>query len=248
MYEKNYEMLRIDVKEIMHLLIRRLWIIIMAGILCAAATWLISKYLLPPIYTSKTSIYIINRQDGTRTTYSDLQTGSQLTKDFMFMVTSRPVLESVIEILGIDMSTGELADSISVRNPDGTRILEIRLEHKDPHLAKQLAETVAKVSSDYLVNIMEIEKVNIVEEANLPDYPSRPNITRNVIFGAFTGFVAAVLSVIAFYLFNDNIKNADDIERYLGITTLGVIPLEEEIKKKSTFIKSKIAQSEEYAS
>lgn len=248
MHEKNKELIEIDIKDILQLIIRRLWIIAAACILCAAVTFLISKYLITPLYKSTTSIYIINRQDGTRTTYSDLQTGTQLTKDFMFMVTSRAVLEHVIEGLEIDMSLNELAALISVRNPDGTRILEISVVHKDRYFAKKLADMIAKVSSEQLVNIMEMEKINIVEEGNLPSYPTSPNIARNVLVGAFAGGATACLIIITLYLLNDRIKNADDIEKYLGITTLGVIPLEEGSRRKKSILAKKIFQKEEYAS
>lgn len=248
MDDKNNEMNEIDVKELIYLLINRLWIIIIAGILCAVSAGLVSKYLISPLYTSTTKIYVINRQDETKTTYTDLQTGTQLTRDYMFMVTSRPVLESVIENLEIEMSTKELVDSISVRNPEGTRILEISIVHNDPYLAKQLADMVAKISSEQLVSIMEMEKVNIVEDGNLPGYPSSPNVTRDTMFGAFAGCVLACLVIVMVHMMNDNIKNSDDIEKYLGITTLGIIPLDEEIQKKKTLFSKRLYQNEEWAS
>lgn len=247
MDERN-NIFEIDVKELIYLLIRRWWIIIAVGILSAACAGLISQYLITPLYKSTTQIYVINRQDEKRTTYTDLQTGTQLTKDYMFMVTSRPVLEGVIESLEVDLSNKELADLISVRNPDGTRILEISVVYKDPYLAKQLADMVAKVSSEHLISIMEMEKVNIVEDGNLPTYPFSPNISRNVIFGAFAGLAIACLVIVFIHIMNDNIKNADDIEKYLGLTTLGIIPRDVDIRKKKTQIPKKIFHKEEWAS
>ena len=248
MYEKKYEVSEIEVKEILFLFLKRLWIIILTGIICAAGAFLISKYLIKPEYRSTASIYIINRQDASKTTYTDLQTGSQLTKDIMFMINSRSVLESVIEKLDIDMTPKELADLISVNNPEGTRVLEISIVNKNPYLAKELADTIAIVASQNLVNIMEIEKINILEDGNLPVYPSSPDISRNTVIGAVLGCVIACFLILALHLMNDRIKNADDIEKYLGITTLAVIPWDEEVKKKKPFASKNVYQQEGYAS
>lgn len=248
MGESKYEVFEVDVKEILYLLFRRLWIIIAAGILSSVCAWSVSKYLIPPRYTSTTKIYVINRQDERKTTYTDLQTGSQLTKDYMFMVTSRPVLEGVIENLDFNMSPAELAGLISVRNPEGTRILEISVEYTDPYKAKQLADMVAQISSERLVSIMEMEKVSIIEDGNLPTSASSPNIKRNTVLGAFAGILAAGMIIIIVYLLNDNIKSAEDIEKYLGITTLGVIPKDDAFEGKREQVPKRIFHKEEWAS
>src|SRR5690606_33142683 len=90
------EVIEIDVKEIFYLLLHRIWIILLIGVLGGVATWGFSTYFMEPMYTSTTMVYVINRQEENRTTYSDLQMGSQLTKDFSILVKSRPVTEKVI--------------------------------------------------------------------------------------------------------------------------------------------------------
>lgn len=221
-----------DIKELFYVLLHKLWVIIIAVILGSAIVGLINQFLVTPIYTSTTKVYVINRQDESKMTYSDLQTGSQLTQDYMILVRSRPVMEKVIEQLNLSMSTGELADMIYVVNPEGTRILEISVINEDPALAKEIADAIAVVSSEQMVNIMEMEKVNIVEYGNLPTTASSPDIPKNTVFGGLMGAVLACLIIIIIHMMNDNIRTSDDIEKYLGITTLGIIPVEEEIRKK----------------
>lgn len=67
--EHNDDVIVIDLKEIFFLLWRRLWLILLIGILGAVGTGAISKYILVPWYTSTTMVYVINRQDVERTTY-----------------------------------------------------------------------------------------------------------------------------------------------------------------------------------
>ena len=232
MEAKNYDEIEIDIKELFFVLLDKIWIILMVGILVAVNAGIYSKLFLTPTYTSKTSIYVINRQNEDKTTLSDLQTGSQLTKDYKILVKSRPVTEQVISDLNLTLTHEELSDMITVNTPQDTRILEIIVEHPDAYLAKQLADAIAEVSAERMVSVMEMDKVNIVEPGNLPTKPSSPNIKKNIIIGGVIGVFLSAIAIILVYILNDTIKTADDIERYLGLTTLGAIPLEEGASKK----------------
>lgn len=217
----------IDLREIISLLVRRLWLIILAGIVIATATFLISSYFVTPMYQSTTSIYVMNRRDSSSAiTYNDLQTGSQLTKDYMTLVTSRPVTEQVIEKLGLDLSHSELVNLISVVNPSNTRILEITVKYPDPFMAKQIVDEVRLASAVHISNVMNIDQVNVVEEGNLPVYPSEPNVLMNTALGGMLGIMLALLIIILIYLQDDTIKTPEDIEKYLNISVLGTIPLQ----------------------
>jgi capsular polysaccharide biosynthesis protein len=222
----------INLKELFHALLRKSWIIILAGILCSVGANFYSNYYLTPVYRSSAKLYIINRQPDELTTLYDLQTGSSLAKDFMILVKSRPVMEEVIHKLDLNMTSNALAGCILVYTEADTRVLQIGVQYPDPIMAKRLVDTVCEVSAERLVSIMGIEKVNIVEEGNYPYAPSGPNIRRNVILAGGAGIVVASFFIILFFLMNDSLKTAEDVEKYLGLTTLGFIPLVAGEKKK----------------
>lgn len=236
--DQNKDVIEIDLKEIFYLLLHRLWLILLIGILGASAFWAISKFIMVPVYTSTTMVYVINRQDEERTTYSDLQMGEQLTKDYSILVKSRPVTEQVVLALNIELTHEELADMIEVNNPGDTRILEISVKYTDPAIAKEMADTIASVSSERMVSIMEMEKVNVLEPANLPSAPSEPKILRYTLIGGAIGVFITAFTIILNFLLNDTIRTSEDVEKYLGLTTLGIIPLQEtkikKIKRKET--------------
>ena len=80
--------------------------------------------MITPQYSSTAMMYILSKET-TLTSLADLQIGSQLTKDYKILVTSRPVLEGVIETLGLDMKYEGLKGKISIGNPTDTRILSV---------------------------------------------------------------------------------------------------------------------------
>ncbi len=230
MEKNNSDEIEIDMKELFFVLLSKIWIIIYAGIICALIAGIYSKIILKPTYESSTKIYVINRQDNKSvTTYSDLQTGSQLMKDYQILVKSRPVTERVINDLNLKMTHEQLVSCISVNIPTDTRILEITVRYPDPYIAKQLVDTIGRVSSKQMVSIMEMEKANIVEPGNIPASPSSPNFIKNTMIGGFAGAFIAVFILFLLYFLDDTLKSCDDIEKYLGLTTLGALPFEDNI-------------------
>lgn len=226
MHLSNELEIEVNMKELFDVMIKKIWIIVIAGFLCAVVTGLISKFMLKAVYASSTKIYVINRENKGMTTYSDLQTGAQLTQDYKILVKSRPVTEQVIRQLNLAMTHEQLINRIAVKTPSDSRFLEIVVENTDPRLAKQLADSIAEVSSELMVSIMEIEKANIVEPANLPTKPSSPNVMFNTMTGGLIGGLLATFMILIFFLSDDTIKSYEDIEKHLGVTALGMIPFE----------------------
>ncbi|HCL01043.1 MAG TPA: polysaccharide export protein, partial [Lachnoclostridium phytofermentans] len=99
--QNNNKDIEINIGELFILLLHKIWIIVLTSIVCAVVAGLISKFVMTPVYTSSTKLYIINRQNKDIITSSDLQTGSQLTQDFKVLVLSSPVTEQVISKLNL---------------------------------------------------------------------------------------------------------------------------------------------------
>lgn len=223
--------IEIDLKELAGVLISRIWIILITGVMLAILAFILSKFVMSPQYESTTKIYVLNKQDDSATiSYQDLQSGTQLTKDYMTLVTSRPVLEQVIADLKLPLAYEELAKKISVTNPQDTRILEITVDYKEPNTAKQIADAVRDAAAVHITDVMDIDKVNIVEEANIPEEPSEPNTLHNTIIGGAFGIFFSGFIILIIYLLNDNIKTPEDIEKYLGISVLSTIPIQVSMK------------------
>jgi len=127
------------------------------------------------------------------------------------------------------MTVNQLASSITVNTPTDTRILEITVANHDQYKAKEIADKVAQISSDSICQIMQIEDVNIVDEANFPTTPVSPNVKKNTLIGGVLGILFAATIVIIRYLMNDTIRSSEDIERYFGISTLALIPIADEL-------------------
>ena len=226
--------LEIDLGEVISVVLSRIWIVIFIGILGALSMMIISKFLIAPVYSTTTQVYVLNRQDqsSTNLTSADLQSGSQLSKDYVEIITSRTVLEQVISELGLeDIDAAGLKSMVSVSAPTDTRSIYITVNDTDAYRAQQIANKIREVASFKICEIMQVEAVNVVDEANIPASPSSPNIIKNTILGGVAGIVLAIAIIVIGFLMDDTIKTSDDVERYLGLSVLGSIPVLEDSKK-----------------
>lgn len=221
------DVIEIDLVELLGVILHNLWIIIVSGVIVAAAALLVSYFIITPKYESVTKIYVISKTNADTMTYSDLQAGSTLTKDYKELVKSRPVLEEVLAETGIDVELKDLEEQITVEVPTDTRIVSITVEDKDPYEARIIADSVRIAASKHIREVMDTEAVNVVEEASLPIEKSSPSIRKNIVIGYAVGLFIAIAIVILNYIMDDTIKTPDDVEKFLGVSVLGSIPYSE---------------------
>lgn len=238
------DVIEIDLQELVGLLIHWLWLLILCGAVCGIAGLLICKLMITPLYESTTRIFILNRNNATTVSYSDLQTSTQLTKNYTPLIKSRDVLEKVIEKCGLNETYESFAGRVSVATVGDTSLIAITVTDPDPAMAQLLAKEVRILASEHIKDVMDIEAANLETEANLPSKPSSPSAKRWTLIGGLLGlFVCAAILVIQ-YLLDDTIKSAEDVERYLGISTLAMIPVVEQNDKH----KKKKSHSEHFDS
>lgn len=222
--------IEVDLVEIFFLLKKKLWIILLAGLTVAGVLGAITKYLVQPLYSSTSKLYILTKSTSI-TSFADIQIGSSLTKDYIQLVQSRPVVEQVIKNLNLNRDYEQLLKQVTFSNPTDTRILVMTAEDPDPVLAKDIVDQFARVSRETLSAIMKTDEPSIVELGYIAEKPVSPNMFKNILIGAILGAVVSSAVIIMLYLIDDTVKSADDIEKYLGLNTMAAIPLQEEDKK-----------------
>ena len=225
---KNNDVIEIDLIEVLHVLLGRAWMIILVGITAAIIGFAMSFFVIRPTYESTTKIYILNKSDSQTVTYSDVQLGTQLTKDYSELINSRYVIEEVIQKLKLNLDYKELKDKVNVSSPTDTRIVAITVSDYDPVVAMNIANAIRESASAHIRNVMDIDAVNVVESANMPTEKSSPSYFKWTLIGGFLGCVLMCVIVVVRYLLDDTIKTSEDVERYLGLSTLGLIPIIED--------------------
>lgn len=226
---QNDEM-EIDLLELFYVLMKKLWIIILCGVVGAVVAFSGTKLLITPQYTASSMIYILSETTSI-TSLADIQLGASLAEDFIVIGKSRPVIERVIRQLDLETNYEELASTISIVNKTDTHILTISVTNPDPELAADISNTLAENIKEQIADIMGTEEPNTVEEAVVPTKPSSPSTMKNTLMGGALGALLVSAVIILLHLLDDTIKNEEDVKKYLGLNTLAAIPLEKRSKK-----------------
>lgn len=230
MNNQENQAVEIDVFATLKVLWKRKFSIILVALVFAIAAFGYSAFLAKKEYQSTSRIYVVSRQnqDNNALTNSDLQAGSYLVKDYREIILSQNVLSQAIEELKLDMTPAELSKKISVSVPTDTRILSITARDGDPKEAARIANGLRNVAAEKIISVTKVSDVTTLDEAEVPQSPSSPNIRRNVLLGFIAGVGLMVVLMVVVEVLDDRVKRPEDIEELMGLTLLGIVP---DIKK-----------------
>ena len=228
----------IDLVWIFYALMKKLWLIVVVAAVTACGMAGYTYFNTQPTYTS-TSTMLVLTKETTLTSLADLQIGSQLTKDYTVLITSRPVLEQVIEELDLKMNYKQLKGMISISNPEDTRILTISVTTNNGKQAKKIVDKLSEVSAEFVGDKMEVKPPKIIEKGEVSVFRIGPKITKNATIGFFLGALFVCAIVVVLELMNDTIQTEEDIEKYLGVPTLASVPCRDISRKKNKKVKGK---------
>jgi capsular polysaccharide biosynthesis protein len=109
-------------------------------------------------------------------------------------IDSRPVAQEAIQRLGLRMEPAELLDNLTAEQVENTSFIRISYKGTDPVQAKQIANTVGKVSSE-LISERSVAgsklRATVYEDAIVPTTPVSPKPLRG---GLITLVVGLALS------------------------------------------------------
>ena len=202
---------------------RLIWIVLgfLAGALAAG---LITFYLITPQYTATSKMYMVSSSSQSVVDLTDLNIGQSLSKDYVELLKTRPIIEAVIEEQSLPYNYNELTGMLQLSVISDTRIIAIKVTSQDPEEAMVIANALADKGVKELPKLMETPEPHIAEYAIIPINPSSPSMSRNVMMGALIGMILVLGLYTVQFLLDDTFKSADDIEREFGVIPLTVIP------------------------
>jgi capsular polysaccharide biosynthesis protein len=244
----NYDdEMEIDLAALFHVLLRKWWLIAICAFMGGVIALGITAGLMTPKYQSNAMLYILNKTTSV-TSLADIQIGTELTADFEVIAESKPVIDAAIERIkeeeGKTFTRKDLLEMLQISNKSGTRILTISAISANPQDACIVANAVANETAERMADIMKADPPTTVEPAEVAEKPVSPSMRKNTAMGFLAGIVLVCGVLVIRFILNDNIQTEEDVERYLGLSTLATIPYvknreKEGAEKKSTLKKRK---------
>lgn len=189
-------------------------------------SFLISKYLVTPLYTATASLYVYsntNRIQG-QITSSDLTASQELVNTYIIVIKSDTVIEKVIAKLNLSMSPDDLRKILTAGAIDGTEAFEISVKYNDPHMAQLIVNTIVEIAPNDIIRVVQAGGAEVIDYAKVSLKPSSPNIILNTVLGALSGFVLAFIICVIIIVFDTKIHSDDDLTLNFEVPVLGSIP------------------------
>lgn len=229
---KEQEKFEIDVFQLVKVLWKRKFVIVLTAIIAGLAAFAYSSFVIKPQYTSTTRIYVVNRNQADKPglTNQDLQAGAYLVKDYREIILSQDVLEKVVADQKLTMDAKTLGKKVSVTVPADTRIVSISVRDGNPEEASRIANALREAAAQKIISVTRVSDVTTLEEARPATSPSSPNIRRNTMMATIAGVGFVTVIVLLVELLDDRVKRPEDIEEVMHISLLGVIPNLEKLK------------------
>lgn len=219
--------IEIDLGALLREALRRWWVFLITAVICGLLALIMTVALITPQYESQAMLYILSKTTSV-TSFADFQISTELTADFEVIATSKPVIDGALERMeeedGVTLTREDVEEMLEVSNAADTRILVITATDPDPSVACIVANAVAAETADQMAYIMKSDPPTTVEEAEVAEEPVSPSLMRNTALGVLIGILLVAVYVTIQYIRNDNIKNQEEVQRYLGLNTLAVIP------------------------
>ena len=222
----NSKLKTITLKDFFTLFYTRIWLLILVPAVCMGIVYAQQHFFFEPEYRSTATLYILKQENGAGYNYtdSDFSLALDVVNDCTYILKSNVVLDQVISSLDLDMSYDDLYDCIETENPSDTRILEVSATTHDASLSKKITDKVCVIGIDEITDVMGFEQVNMYAEGLEPTKPSNTIGLAGYLLIGIMAAVATYSVILIIYIFDDGIRNKEDIEEYLGLSILGDIP------------------------
>ena len=229
----------LDLKELFFMFWNKKLEIILITLMFVAVGIGYSYFFVKPEYTSTTSLVLAQSSSSGQTgdgaiSATDLTMNSKLVSTYSELIKRKAILGQVCENLNIpDSNIQELRGKIKVNSAKNTEIIEISVTNKDPNKAEEIANEIAKVFGEKIVEIYNISNVYLLDRAEANAVPSNINHMKDVVIFAFIGLVIAAVYVLIANMLDNTIKTEQDVEATTELLVLSSIPnYDVEIKSK----------------
>lgn len=172
---------------------------------------------LSKVYKAKhpKMVQIQSRIDKTQTKLNE-----ELAKERDNLSAKLAVLKTKEEVFQENMATSE-----QVALHANKKEFRYAMLQRNVQTNRKLYDTLlSKIETSAIDEDLDVTNIRIVEEAIIPRDPVKPQKKRNILLGAILGLMLGAGLAFLTEFMDQTIRSEDDVERYLGLPVLSMIP------------------------
>ena len=211
--------------ELLQLMRKHLKLVILLPIVCALAMGVYSYAFMANTYTASTSMYVLAKQTSANSdnaaNYSNLNASQMLANDVSTLLKSDRIAADTVKNLHLDSLKGY---STKVTSETTSRVITLSVTGSDPDTSAAIANEMASNVSKVAQQVMDVQSVNVIDQAVSPSSPSGPNRSMYIAVALLAGLFIAIAIVVVSDMLNTKVRNADEVEELLGLPVIGRMP------------------------
>ena len=221
--EREYD--TIDIGKLFALVrknIKQLVLCTLAGALIFLAA---SKFLVSPQYEAS-ALLVINTRDEQATviTYDQINSAKQLVATYAVILTNDSLLNDIIEKYELADTPASLRGRIIAEAVDQTQVMRLAVRDEETTVAFSVLTEIINRAPDILIETVKAGSVEIVSPPIVNPHQVSPAIELNIVIGSGMGFLLCFLVVWVRSTFLSTFITSEDIEAFLNLPALGVVP------------------------
>lgn len=213
----------VDLSKILQIIRKNLKLLIILPIICLLISAIVTFFFLDSKYQASTQVLVNQKESDSQMMAQEVQSNIQLVNTYSEIVKSPRIIDKVSKKLDRAYSTSELSSMVSVSNQAESQLLNIAVDSKSKNDSEHIANTVAQVFSEEVPDIMNVDNVSILSEANDTAKQVAPKKGINLLVGLVGGFLIALIIIFIKEILDKRIKSEEDVENELNIPVLGSI-------------------------
>lgn len=239
-----------SIKDIINLLLSKIWILIIVTIIGGAAAFCYSKFVMPLQYSSHISMYVqsytgisenANQQNNISNSKQLVNTYMQVLKDDAVM---NAVAKSLKEQFNEDtlnstlgMTDGRIAPSsirncLSISSVTDTSAINVVATTKNAEVSAAICNDLKDVAPEYVEEAVGVGQINTIDVAKVYNTPVGPNTKKNACLGAFAALALACMIIFVIDFFDNTVKETDAVGKEFKKPIIGEIAAFGNEKKK----------------
>lgn len=223
-----------SLRDFLSAIVKSWYVIVLLSCIGALAGFLLAKNETP-MYEAEAQVFVsVRGGDNSQELLQGSNFISKQVKSYIELVHSPLVLEPVLQDLGLDMTSAQLASQVKAGSPLDTVLINIKVTTKLPEQSSDIANGVA---SSLATVVSELEsrsdgqvpvKVTPSQEAIAPNSPVSPDIKQSTAFGFILGLAISIVYIVLRLTLDTRVREIEDVDDVSTYSRVGTIHFDQD--------------------
>ncbi|WP_372663097.1 YveK family protein [Cohnella sp.] len=220
----------LDLKDYIRIIRKRIWLILVFVFVVSIVTAMASFMWLQPVYQASTKLIVNKTNENVNVGQVDINSVNlniRLIDTYKEIIKTPVIMDKVVQDYPqLGLTSEQLTAQVKVSSVNNTQVMTLSVENPSYKVATEIVNAISLVFIKEIPSIMKVDNVSLLAPAN-PSKTPAPVKPQPVLNTAIAFIVSLMLAVGACFLLeylDDTIRTEQDVEQYLGVPTIGMIP------------------------